>query len=183
LGTTVLQNETEASMTYEAATKDWFLAQLKPNCAKIAGKNLQRQGFETFLPLEDVTQQRRGKFVTVERPLFPGYIFVALDIRSGLWRTVNSTYGITRLVSFGDEPAVVPHDLISQLFLRCDEAGKLLPAPRLQPGDKVTLTTGPLANFVAEIETIKSEQRAWVLIEIMGRPTRMEVGTEQLRAI
>ena len=169
-------------MTHEAAARDWFLAQHKPNCARIADKNLRRQGFETFLPLEDVTQQRRGKFVTVERPLFPGYIFVALDISSGLWRTVNSTYGITRLVSFGQEPAVVPQDIVSQLILRCDPAGKLLPAPRLKPGDMVTLATGPLANFVAQIETINSEQRAWVLIEIMGGPTRMEVGTEQLRA-
>lgn len=172
-----------SSMTHEAATKDWFLAQLKPNCAKIADKNLRRQGFATFLPLEDVTQQRRGKFVTVERPLFPGYIFVAVDISGGLWRTVNSTSGVTRLVCFGQEPAVVPQGLVSQMILRCNAAGKLLPPPRPRPGDRVTLATGPLANFVAQIETIDPDQRAWVLIEIMGGPTRIEVGTEQLRAI
>ena len=141
-------------MTFHDRGTNWFLAQMKPNCANIANTNLQRQGFNTFLPLEERTRQRSGKFVNATSPLFPGYIFVAFDVSSGLWRTVNSTYGITRLVSFGEEPAVVPHDLVSQLILRCDPAGKLLPAPLLKPGDRVTLATGPLANFVAQIETI-----------------------------
>ncbi len=31
----------------------WFLAQLKPNCARIAETNLNRQSIRTFLPMED----------------------------------------------------------------------------------------------------------------------------------
>ena len=106
-----------------------------------------RPSFQTFLPLEEETRQRNGKFVTTERPLFPGYIFVALDVTRGLWRSVNSTYGITRLVSFGKEPAAVPLDLVSQIMLRCDADGKLLPPKVLKPGDQVALTKGPLCKF------------------------------------
>ena len=94
------------------------------NCANIADKNLKRQGFQTFLPMEEETRQRNGKFVTAMRPLFPGYIFVAFDVARGFWRTVNSTYGVTRLVNFGKEPTAVPLDLVSQLMLRCDAKGK-----------------------------------------------------------
>ncbi len=161
----------------------WFLAQLKPNCAKIADKNLKRQGFQTFLPMEGKTRERNGKVVTTMRPLFPGYIFVAFNVAHGLWRTVNSTYGITRLVSFGKAPATVPLDLVSQLMLRCDAGGKLLPPKLLMPGDQVTLTTGPFANFVAEVEKIAPDQRVWVLMEIMGAQTRVVVGADQLRAV
>ena len=67
----------------------WFLAQLKPNAAQIAETNLKRQGFQTFLPKEEGTRKIRGKFVAVERPLFPGYIFVAFDVASGGWRAIN----------------------------------------------------------------------------------------------
>ena len=126
-------------MTFHVRGTSWFLAQLKPNCASIADKNLKRQGFKTFLPMEEETRQRGGKFVTSMRPLFPGYIFVAFDVARGFWRTVNSTYGITRLVSFGKEPTGVPLDLVSQLMLRCDAKGKLLPPRLLKPGDQVTL--------------------------------------------
>ncbi len=66
-------------MTFHDRGTSWFLAQLKPNCANIADKNLKRQGFKTFLPMEEETSQRGGKFVTAMRPLFPGYIFVAFD--------------------------------------------------------------------------------------------------------
>lgn len=170
-------------MTHHDRGTTWFLAQLKPNSANIANKNLNRQGFKTFLPLEEETRQRNGKFVTAMRPLFPGYIFVAFDVARGLWRTVNSTYGITRLVSFGKEPAPVPLDLVSQLMLRCDANGILLPPKLLKPGDHVTVTKGPFANFVAEVEKLGPDRRVWVLMEIMGGKTRVAVRADQLRAV
>lgn len=170
-------------MTFHERSTSWFLAQLKPNSANIANRNLKRQGFKTFLPLEEETRQRNGKFVTAIRPMFPGYIFVAFDVARGYWRSVNSTQGVTRLVSFGKEPAAVPDELISQLVLRCDAGGKLLPSNQLKPGDQVTLTKGPFANFTAEVEKVAPDRRVWILMEIMGGHTRVAVGAEQLRAI
>lgn len=160
---------------------NWFLAQLKPHSAEIAERNLRRQGFETFLPLVEETRKRNNRFVTTERPLFPGYIFVAFALAQGLWRGVNSTQGVTRLVSFGKEPATVPSALISQLMLRCGPDGKLLTPQGLLPGDRVTLTKGPFANFVAEVEQIAPDRRVWVLMEFMGGQTRMAVAAGQLR--
>lgn len=170
-------------MTVHDRRISWFLAQLKPNCASIAEKNLRQQGFETFLPLEEQTRQHKGKFVTTSRPLFPGYIFVAFDITHGLWRAVKSTYGITRLVSFGQQPATVPPDLVAQLILSCDGNGKLLPSQILKSGDQVTLTKGPFANFVAEVVKIAPDRRVWVLMNIMGAQTRVAVGADQLRTM
>lgn len=161
----------------------WFLAQLKPNSVRIAERNLKRQGFMTFLPLEDVTQPRGGKFVTISKPLFPGYIFVAFDAGRGLWRKINSTRGVTKLVGFGREPAPVPPDLISQLMLRCDSTGNLLPHKLLKPGDQVAITKGPFANFVAEVDRIAPDRRVWVLMDLMGSQTPVAVGADQLRAV
>lgn len=170
-------------MTFQDCSTNWFLAQLKPNSANIAEKNLKRQGFQTFLPLEEETQRRNGKLVTVLRPLFPGYIFVAFDMACGFWQMVNSTYGIARLVSFGKGPAAVPLDLVAQLMLRCDAKGKLLPPKTLKPGDQVTMSKGPFADFSAEVEKITPDRRVWVLMEIMGGQTRVAVRADQLRTI
>ena len=58
-------------------TPSWYIVQFKPNGHKIAVRNLQRQGFGTFLPMHEVTRRTVVKFETVIRPLFAGYMFVA----------------------------------------------------------------------------------------------------------
>ncbi len=168
-------------MTANLQGKTWFLAQVKPNCAHIAERNLDRQGFRIFLPREQETRRRKGRFVTAERPLFPGYVFVAFDAAQGYWRKVNSTYGVSRLVRFGPHPAPVPEALVSQLRARCDDEGRLAPAPRLAPGDAVTLATGPFAGFVAEVDKLAPDRRVWVLMEIMGGQKRVKVAADELR--
>lgn len=170
-------------MTFHARGTTWFLAQLKPNSVTIAERNLKRQGFRTFLPVEEVTKRAKSKFVTAERPMFPGYIFVSFDVTKGGWRAINSTNGITRLVSFGKDPAPVPLDIISGLMLRCDAQGKLMSPKLLNPGDQVALTHGPFADFVAEVEKIDPDRRVWVLLDIMGGKTRVAVDARQVRAI
>jgi len=163
--------------------KRWFLAQVKPNSAQIAQRNLRLQSFQTFLPLEEETRLRYGKQVTTQRPLFPGYIFIALDMAQGLWRQVNATYGVSRIVSIGKTPAMVPEELVSELIQRCDSSGLLLPPKQLKPGDPVTLTKGPFANFAAEVERIARDRRVWVLMDMMGSKTRVAVSPDHLRAV
>ena len=161
----------------------WFLAQCKPNSHNIAKRNLVRQGFSVFMPLQETGKRARGRFITQMRPLFPGYLFVEFDVQTGPWRTVNSTLGITRLVSFGGEPMPVPCKLVDQLRQRCDPEGKLLPAQSFKPGDQVTLDKGPFANFVATIEGLAPERRIWVLLDLMGQQTRVAVQADHIRAI
>lgn len=170
-------------MTFHDRGTSWYLAQLKPNRAAQAQRNLARQGFRTFLPLEEETKRVRGKFIQAPRQLFPGYIFVAFVAELGRWHVINSTLGITRLVSFGKEPAVVPLDVVSKLMLRCDASGKLLPPRILRPGDQVHLKSGAFADFVATIECLAPDRRVWILMDIMGRPTRVAAGADQLRTV
>lgn len=121
-------------MSFQDRGANWFLVQLKPNSATIADRNLKRQGFRTFLPVEDVTRRARSRFVTTEHPVFQGYIFVMSDAARGGWRAINCTSGITRLVSFGGAPRAVPDGIVSGLMLRCDMQGKFMPPERLKPG-------------------------------------------------
>jgi len=170
-------------MTYHDHAKSWFLAQLKPNCAHIADRNLKQQGFQTFLPMEEGSQNRKGRFIPSLRPVFPGYVFVSFDRVGGHWRKIHSTYGITQLVSFGNEPAIVPFDIVNQLMLRCDNDGKMLPPKLLKSGDEVRITSGPFVDFVATIDNIKPDRRVWVLMEIMGGQTRVAVNVDHLQTV
>jgi len=168
-------------MSHHDHGSGWFLAQLKPNGGRVAERNLSRQGFRTFLPLHEQTRRLRGRFCTRSLPLFPGYIFVALDISQGAWRAVKSTQGITRLVSFGKAPAQVPEDLVRQLMLRCNGDDTLLPGGPHRSGDTVALTKGPFTDYVATIEEVAPDRRIWVLLDIMGGRTRVALDAAGLR--
>ena len=161
--------------------KQWHLLQFKPNSHHLAVRNLQRQGFETFLPLQEITRLKASRFTVNLRPLFPGYMFVGVELNAAPWVTINSTIGVSRLVSFAENYKPLPLNLISSLMLRCDEEGKLLPPKTLNAGDSVEVLAGPFANFVATVEKIDAQQRVLVLMEFMGRGTRVKVQQEQLK--
>ena len=159
----------------------WYLIQFKPNSHRLAECNLHRQGFKTFLPMQQITRGKASRFTSDLKPLFPGYMFVSVNTVLAPWRTINSTIGVSRLVSFEGTPKSLPLQLISGLMLRCDASGKLLPPKSLSEGDSVEMLTGPFANFIATVDTIDPSQRIWVLMDFMGQKTRMQVAADQLQ--
>jgi len=162
------------------ATDSWILAQLKPNCQNIASRNIHQQGFTHFIPLCVETRRTRTGFSTVKRPLFPGYAFVNLaGVPSG-WRAISATRGVSRIVSFGGSPTYVNPTLIEALRSRCDESDVFRPPEELAAGDEVRVTSGPFASFVAKIAKIDSDKRVWVLLDVMGRETRVAIPREGL---
>ncbi|NDR56616.1 transcription termination/antitermination protein NusG [Aliiruegeria sabulilitoris] len=169
-------------MTTLESTLDWYLAQVKPNSWKIALRHLEHQGFVTFCPEDQETRRRNGAFTTELRPVFPGYLFVAIDGEKGAWRAVNSTRGVTRLVSFGLKPASVPRALIVSLRQRYGRAEHSAMPEGLSPGDRVRLATGPFAGFLAEIEKAAPDRRVWVLMDILGAQTRVATQPHHLRS-
>ena len=159
----------------------WYLIQFKPNSHRSAERNLHRQGFETFLPMQKVTRRKVSRFVSDLKPLFPGYMFVSVNSGLAPWRTINSTIGVSKLVSFEGKPKPLPLQLISGLMLRCDASGTLLSPKSLNEGDSVEMLTGPFANFIATVDRIDPEQRIWVLMDFMGQQTRIQVSANQLQ--
>ena len=159
----------------------WYLIQFKPNSHGLAERNLHRQGFETFLPMQKITRRKISRFTNDLKPLFPGYMFVSSNPSPAHWRMINSTIGVSKLISLEGQPKPLPTQLISGLMLRCDASGILLPPDSLSEGDSVEMLTGPFTNFIATVDTIGPEQRIWVLLEFMGQKTRMQVSASQLQ--
>jgi transcriptional antiterminator RfaH len=162
---------------------DWYLIQFKPNSHRLAERNLQRQEFETFLPMQKITKRKESRFVSDFKPFFPGYMFVSVNSGLAPWRKINSTMGVSRLVSLEGKPKPLPLQLVSALKLRCDASGTMLPLNSFNEGDRVEMLTGPFANFIATVDTIDPKQRIWVLMEFMGQKTRMQTSADQLQRV
>ena len=138
-------------------SKEWFILQFKANSHHQATKNLNRQGFETFLPLHDTTSRKASRFITATQPLFPGYMFITFDRTEPLWHKINNTYGVSRLVTFNSILKPIPTIFVNNLMMRYDFSGKLLPIKKLEKGDQVKVLKGPFSNFIATVETYESD--------------------------
>ena len=161
-------------------TSEWFILQFKSNSHHKAAKNLNQQGFETFLPLHDITLRKASRFVSTAQPLFPGYMFVRFDKTKVDWHKINNTYGVSRLVTTNSILKSIPTTFVDSLMMRYDLSGNLLPIKKLKKGDHVTVLKGPFANFIATVEKYEADQRIWILMDLMGRKTKIQTPSDNL---
>ena len=89
-------------------TSRWYVVQTQPHAESKAMGHLIRQGFAAYLPRCLERRRHARKIETVAAPLFPRYLFVTVDIKTQRWRCIHSTFGVSRLVCNGDDPAPVP---------------------------------------------------------------------------
>src|SRR5665811_652744 len=101
-------------------SSQWYVVQTHPHAEAKASWHLGRQGFETYLPRYLKKRRHARRIDSVAAPLFPRYLFVAVDMTTQRWLSIRSTIGITRLVTNGDVPAVVPEAIIEGLKRRED---------------------------------------------------------------
>ena len=162
-------------------SKEWFILQFKSNSHHKAEKNLNQQGFETFLPLHDTTSRRLSRFMNTSKPLFPGYMFIRFDRTESEWYKINYTYGVSRLITYNSILKSIPTTFVDNLMKRYDLSGKLIPVEKLNKGDQVTVLTGPFANFIATVEEYEDDHRMWILMDLMGRKTKIHASSGALQ--
>lgn len=143
----------------------WFVVQIKPNAYELANRNLKRQNFETFLPKIIVTKRINNKFINKETYLFPGYIFVSIESSFSKWNVINSTYGVLKIITFNKKPAEIPYSLILALKQKYKCDNKLDENGKIKNGDRIRFFDGPFADFFANVDKVKENNRIWVLLE------------------
>ena len=161
-------------------TTAWYLIHTKPRQEEVALINLERQGYECYLPQMRIERVRRRKAEIVTEAMFPRYLFIRLDSsdQGKSWSPIRSTLGVNQLVHFGTRPAKVDDTLVD--LLRQRQHGT--PAEAMfHNGDSVVITDGPFAGIEAIFQTADAERRALILLEILSKPVLMQIDAGRLR--
>jgi len=108
-------------------------------------------------------------------------MFITFDRTETTWHKINNTYGVLRLVTFNSILNSIPITFVNNLMKRCDLSGKLLPMQKLKKGDQVKLLKGPFVNFAATVEKYENDQRIWVLMDLMGRSSKIQTNSDNLQ--
>ena len=162
----------------------WYAIHTKSRQEQRALVNLEQQGYQCYLPVFLAEKLSRGRLSVVEEPLFSRYLFICLDTsRSGKgWATIRSTRGVSSLVTMGTEPAKLDIQLIDSLR---DQQQLLRKQPQrlFAAGERLLVTDGPFAGIEAIYQMTCAENRAMVLIELMGKFAQMKLQPSSLRKI
>ena len=163
---------------------DWYVVHTKPRQEARALANLEQQSYACYLPLLATEKLRQGCLKVVHEPLFSRYLFISLDssLNGQSWAPIRSTLGVSRLVSFGAEPAKVDSTLIDVLRSQ-DRALGERPQRLFQPGEQVQIKDGPFAGLDAVYQMADGESRAMVLIDILSKPVKLTLLPTSLRKL
>ena len=152
----------------------WAVVRSKPRQERRAASNLQAQGYETLLPLQNVTVRHSKKLVDMSVPLFPGYLFVQMSEQCS--RSILSTFGVSQLITGeGGKPKKIDPKIIDEIFKHCDETGHYRSPAYYQLGDDVKLVRGPFESAVAQVQSLQSDDRLWIFLDLMGQSVKVSV--------
>ena len=153
----------------------WCVAQTQSQREKVAAEFLAAASYETYLPRILV---KRGR----EAPLFPGYLFVAIEEQ---WWAVRWSVAVVRLLMWDEQPARVPDKVVMGIRRR-EGADGLVRLPRvrgLQRGDAVRIVGGSFVGQLGLYEGMSGDARVCVLLELMGRKVPVSLGRADVVAV
>jgi transcriptional antiterminator RfaH len=158
--------------------KSWYVLRTKPRAEVAATCHLERKQIGVFFPrlaTEDFAGLRVGDRSRTE-PLFPGYLFVHLDLASD-YSAVAWTPGVRDFLKLaGTGPQPVDDDVVACLRSRADERDVVRPRSRFRIGDRVEVTRGPFSGLLAVIDRpCTPSGRIHVLLDLLRRRTRLEL--------
>jgi len=156
----------------------WFVVHVARQSEKTVASILEYKGYQPFAPTYVLRKQWSDRVKTLEKPLFPGYVFVRTPgtTVSGL---VCSTPGAIRILSFGGQPCLLP-DFEIDAVRRFSLLAKPLPTPYLNVGQRVEIKDGPFAGIVGIIKQIRNRACLIVSVQLISQSIYVDVSEFQV---
>jgi transcription termination/antitermination protein NusG len=159
----------------------WYVAYTSANHEKRVAEQLGARAIEHFLPSYASVRRWKDRRVTLQLPLFPGYVFVRMELRNRL--QILQIPSVARLVGFGGVPTPLPADEIDLLRAGLDCGVRAEPHPYLNVGRRARIQHGPLAGLEGILMRWKGSWRVVLSLELIQRSVAVEVDASNLESL
>lgn len=160
-------------MSSSTLREGWYALHVRPRAERVVSQFLEEKGYEPFLPVYASHRRWSDRVKVVHQPLFPTYLFCRVTGDS-IGRIVG-TPGVIRLVGAAGTPIQIDDAEIDALKLVVASSLTVEPWPFLSVGQKVTITTGPLAGIEGLLVRFASRERLVVSVSLLQRSVAIVV--------
>ena len=146
--------------------------------------NMQSKLQEIVVPTEDIIEMKNSKKRVVERSLYPGYVFIKVDLDTKLWHMIQSLPRVGRFIGESKKPTPLTESDIKNILEKVENRAAPKPKIFFDAGEVVRIVEGPFANFTGIVEEYDMEHEKLKLnVSIFGRNTPVEILYSQVEKI
>ena len=156
----------------------WYVLHVRPRCEKKMAEYAAARGLEYYLPLRKDTKIYQRRRVTVEKPVFTGYVFIVFDDEQRL--TVLKSNQIVRILDVTDQARLI-HEL-AQIRMALGVDPTLGACEAFRKGRHVRIKGGPFMGLEGVVATVRGQARVLLNVEMIGQAVAVEAAMELLEA-
>lgn len=162
----------------------WYVVQVfsthEKKVKKALEDHLELKGMTDFieqilLPIENVSEVKKGQQYIVEKRLWPGYLLIKMHLTDESWQYVKGTNGVIEFLG-GEKPVPLTEDEVKGILKDLEEKKqKVTQKHKFEIGDLVKIVDGVFVNFSGTVvEVFHEKGRLSVMVSIFGRDTRVD---------
>jgi transcriptional antiterminator NusG len=167
-------------------TAQWYiintLSGFEAKVANLIRENADKKGVlekfeEIVVPTESVTETKKGKKVTSERKIFPGYVLIKMELSDLTWNLVKNIPRVAGFLGGSGKPQPISDMEVKRVLTQIKEGAKPKEVElTFEMGETVKIIDGPFETFsgvVDEVDGMKKKLK--ISVSIFGRPTPVEL--------
>jgi transcriptional antiterminator NusG len=166
--------------------KRWYVIHAYSNFEKKVADSIREQAKqrgladlfdEILVPIEKVTEVRRGKKVDAERKFFPGYVLAKMEMTDEAFHLIKNTPKVTGFLGADNKPMSISEAEAARIIHQVQEGiERPKPSVSFEVGEQVRVSDGPFASFNGVVEEVDdARSRLKVAVSIFGRATPVEL--------
>ena len=183
--------------------KQWFVLRVASNREdqvrealerKVKIENLADIVGRILVPTERIKRVKQGQQKVAERKLYPGYVFVEMELNHDgtmperSYYLFKDTQGVGDFIGQRNKPSAMSVDEVSKMLQDVEKAesqsGSSQVKVEFKKGDPIKIKEGPFENFEGTVDEIFPDKgMVRVIVTIFGRATPLELEYWQLEKV
>lgn len=158
----------------------WTVLHVRPRCEKKVAEYCDANQVGHYLPLREETKIYQRRRVTVQKPLFPGYVFAALS--SADRPLVLRSQAIVHMLPVTDEALLLRE--LDQVRRALSVDPTLGATQAFSKGRHVRITGGPFLGLEGVVvELTKGDSRVMLNVDMIGQAVALDIARELLEVL